>query len=335
MYDGWEIMNMTGIIRFASGTTHGLGASGPFHGMKVNRNVLLELPTQRNDCALCVRVAERQILEANSRAAHERRIALALQKTLLPDKWTSPGLEIATCYQAGSVESLIGGDFYDVFELKPGVSAFVVGDVCGKGLQAAAHISTISQMLRYALYSSPSPREAVSELNEIVSTHHLLPSFATLFVGVFESASRTLRYVSCGHEPALLVRAGASPTVSLLNPTGPILGVFKDGAFEETSLILQKGDGVVVYTDGLVECGPARSDQLTEGRLMDVLRKNYAGPQRGPGGARALRDGERSRWEVVPRRHLSARRDRRRVAGVSMGTSCRRVTGASIAPRRY
>ena len=185
----------------------------------------------------------------------ERRIADRLQDALRPaHPGEVPGLDIATYYQPALAEASIGGDFFDVFPLDENRFAFVVADLSGKGLAAAAQIATVRHMLRTLLYLGMPLAETITRLNDLITGHHLLEGFATLFVGVFHSSLRTLTYACCGQEPGLLFRADTG-LVTELGLTGPIVGGFGATDFEAHSVSLAAGDLFALFTDGLTESG--------------------------------------------------------------------------------
>ena len=192
----------------------------------------------------------------------ERNIAGQLQAALQPPlPGVMRGLDLAKYYEAALDEAGVGGDFYDVFPIEKGCTALIVGDLSGKGLAAAAQVSTVRNMLRAYLYSKPTLGEAVSELNRIIAQNGLLSGFATLFVGCYDSGMRTLTYVNCGQEPGLIRRA-ATGVVEELGPTGAILGMTEDSNFEEKIVSLLPGDALALFTDGLTEAGPNRRELL-------------------------------------------------------------------------
>lgn len=192
----------------------------------------------------------------------ERNIAGQLQSALQPPlPGVVRGLDLAKYYEAALDEAGVGGDFYDVFPIEKGCTALVVGDLSGKGLAAAAQVSTVRNMLRAFLYSKSTLGEAVSELNRIIAQNNLLSGFATLFVGCYDSGMQTLAYVNCGQEPGLIRRA-ATGAVEELGPTGAILGMAEDSRFEEKTVALLPGDAFALFTDGLTEAGPNRRELL-------------------------------------------------------------------------
>ncbi|MGO8672802.1 MAG: SpoIIE family protein phosphatase [Capsulimonadaceae bacterium] len=193
----------------------------------------------------------------------DRNIANRLQDALrpaLPGK--VPGLDVTTYYQPALEEAEIGGDFFDVFALEPDRHALVVADLSGKGLQAAAQIATLRHMLRTVLYQQPHGlRDAVEELNNMIANHDLLSGFATMFVGIFDSNTRTIDYISCGQEPALVWHAQTCE-VEQVGPTGPVVGAFPGVPFEQDTIFLKPGDVIAWFTDGLTESGTNRAETL-------------------------------------------------------------------------
>lgn len=203
--------------------------------------------------------AELDLAEVSRR---ERTIAEALQGTVQPTLPEGvPGLDLASYYRAALHEANVGGDFSDVFPIEKGCYCLVVGDLSGKGLAAAAQVAVVRNMLRYAVYTERTIAEGITRLNHILITNNLLSGFATLVVCTFDFGAKTLTYVSCGQEPALLRRT-ADGKVQELPPTGPILGMTDTACYTEETLTLVPGDAFALYTDGLTEAGPNRINLL-------------------------------------------------------------------------
>ncbi|HEY3331550.1 MAG TPA: PAS domain S-box protein [Capsulimonadaceae bacterium] len=204
----------------------------------------------------------RTAIEAALLQQKEHTIAQQLQAALQPAvPHHVPGLDLAHYYRAALDEAGVGGDFSDVFSVGENITYLVVGDLAGKGLAAASQVATVRNMLRFALYSEATLAEAVTKLNHTLSAHGLLSGFATLFVGRFDRALKTLSYVNCGQDPALVFRENQVLAHSL-PPTGTVLGIVAHAQYDERSVNLQEGDVVVIYTDGFSEAGPTRSELL-------------------------------------------------------------------------
>lgn len=203
--------------------------------------------------------------------AKEHTIAATLQEALQPAAPTElPGVEVAAFYQPALDEASIGGDFYDVFSLDKSVYAFVVGDVSGKGLSAAAQVATVRNMLRCVLYQNREVGYSVTALNAVLTEHDLLAGFVTVFAGIFNAGERKLTYVSCGHEPALL-RRQANNAIEELPAAGLPLGASGDYHYQQHEIALLAGDTLVIYTDGLSEAGPDRLQLLGAEGMAQIL----------------------------------------------------------------
>lgn len=200
-------------------------------------------------------------------------------RPVLPDA-PIPCLLIHAFYRPALDEASVGGDFYDVFPLGDGRHVLVVADLSGKGLAAASQVATVRHMLRALLYQSGHGAvmlsNSVAQLNGMVADHDLLAGFATLFVGVFTPEERTLTYVNAGQEPGLLLRADTG-TVEELSPTGPVLGGFSGGTYEERVARLAPGDSLALFTDGLTEAGSSRKDLLGVSGAAAIFQGATAG----------------------------------------------------------
>jgi serine phosphatase RsbU (regulator of sigma subunit) len=170
------------------------------------------------------------------------------------------GLDLDKHYAAALDEASVGGDFFDVFVVEKGIVALVVGDLAGKGLDAASQTATVRSMLRFALYRGDQLSDALTLLNEALTQHNLLTGFATLFVGLYDTGSSRLTYASCGNEPSLVRRVTGK--VEELETTSPILGAFLSDAYAERTITLAPGDAVIAFTDGVTEAGRARGEFL-------------------------------------------------------------------------
>ncbi len=196
-------------------------------------------------------------------ARREHTIATQLQEALQPDlPGRVPGLALAKYYRPALADSEgVGGDFYDVYTLEKACTALVVGDLSGKGLAAAAQVSTVRNMLRAFLYSQPTLSEAMTALNRVLAENSLLTGFTTLFAGSYDSTTGVFQYVNCGQEPALVWRA-ADGRMEPLDATGAIMGAIEGAQFVQPCVTLHPGDALAIFTDGLTEVGASRSNLL-------------------------------------------------------------------------
>lgn len=186
---------------------------------------------------------ERRSLDA------ELAIARKVQRKLLPrPHFTAYSLE---CECASLPAGEISGDLYDFFEIDAGRMAFLLGDVCGKGIGAALLVANLQATIRSLGELAAHPSKLMHRVNSLFFQSTRPEHFATLFFGVYEADGRTVRYVNCGHPaPILLRRDGSS---ELLNATATVLGAFQGSDFEERKVSLNPGDRVVLFSDGFSE----------------------------------------------------------------------------------
>jgi PAS domain S-box-containing protein len=234
-----------------------------------------------DDEALLSLVGHRVALAINQARmyAHEHQTAEVLQRSLLPQRLPEvPGLELAATYLPGGPEIEVGGDWYDVSALDGGRVTFSIGDVVGRGLDAAAVMGHLRAALRaYAIEGHP-PGAALQRLNELVT--HGARTLATAVHMSWEPDGR-LRVACAGHPPPLVV--GPDGDVTLIDePRGPALGILPFATYEEAEVELLPGARVVLYTDGLIERRSESIDVSLE-RLKEVARD-------APDGAQALAD---------------------------------------------
>ncbi|MFF8521732.1 PP2C family protein-serine/threonine phosphatase [Streptomyces werraensis] len=234
------------------------------------------------------RAAEEARQQAEADRAQLREALAVLQRSLLPATLPDlPGVETAGYYHTASPMEL-GGDFYDLFPLDDTRTAFFLGDVCGKGPQAAALTSLTRYTLRAAMIQDADPVDDLRILNRALMERYTGddPRYCTAVAGVFERVGDELnvRLASGGHPPALVLRADG--TAEYLSTRGGMLvGVLPTAQFVEASTVLRPGDTLLLYTDGLTEArvGPGR-----ELYGYDALRSFAAA--RAPAGSRVLVD---------------------------------------------
>jgi PAS domain S-box-containing protein len=191
----------------------------------------------------------------NARLFRERtRIARTLQESLLPPALPDlPGVDIGARFHAAGHGYDVGGDFYDVFETGGGSFGVMVGDVCGKGPDAAAVTALARYTLRAAAMREPSPAEVLRTLNEAMMQDRGERRFCTVAYARFDPtpSGMTATIASAGHPLPLALRAGAA--ASDAGVPGTLLGVLPDPELDDFRIDLEPGDSLVMYTDGVTE----------------------------------------------------------------------------------
>src|SRR5713101_3196299 len=186
------------------------------------------------------------------RLENEISIAREVQNQLFPSTLPSvPGVEIeAICKAARSVS----GDYYDFIQLSPTHVAIAIADISGKGISAALLMASLQAALRSQMLTDGTERLCTAELVARLNKHLVRNTgddrFATFFIAVYDSATRTLRYTNAGHLPSFLVCHGKSER---LDKGGMVLGVLEDYGYEEGSIVVGPDALLIGYSDGLVE----------------------------------------------------------------------------------
>ena len=162
----------------------------------------------------------------------------------------------------------MGGDYYDFLDLGSGRVGLVLADISGKGMSAALLMANLQANLRsqYALALEDIPR-LLRSVNRLFYKNTENNNYATTFFAVYDDETRRLRYVNCGHNPPLLVRANGS--VERLEATATVLGLFEEWDCSVAELELAAGDVLVIYTDGISEASPNEEDEFGEERLIE------------------------------------------------------------------
>jgi Stage II sporulation protein E (SpoIIE) len=177
-------------------------------------------------------------------------LAGQVQRLFLPSaKPATPGLEISGMMHPARG---VGGDYYDYFPVDAHTTQVIIADVAGKGVPAALLMSATAATMRLEANHDRNMLEQVERLNTGILSVSDSDRFVTLLVAEIDAQRRTLRYVNCGHNPALLFRAKTG-ALSLLNSSCPPIGLSAEEICELASEGLMDGDVLVLYTDGVTE----------------------------------------------------------------------------------
>jgi serine phosphatase RsbU (regulator of sigma subunit)/catechol 2,3-dioxygenase-like lactoylglutathione lyase family enzyme len=214
-------------------------------------------------------------LELERRATQELEIASEVQCRFFPQiRPPIPSLDYCGhCYPARAV----GGDYYDFLDLGPGRFGFVIGDVSGKGIAAALLMANLQANLRSQCSIAQDCLENILRVvNQFFSQNTPDGSFATLFLADYHAPTGRLRYINCGHPPALILRRDDS--IDRLDPTATVLGIFKKWDCELGERTIHPGDTLVLYTDGITESFSEDREEYGEARLIESLLRHRSQP---------------------------------------------------------
>jgi serine phosphatase RsbU (regulator of sigma subunit) len=203
------------------------------------------------------------------RLEREFQLAREIQQTFLPDQMPeTPGWEMDVHWETARQ---VGGDFYDYFLLPDGRLAIVIADVSDKGLAASLYMTVTRTLLRATALESKSPARTLEKVNDLLLANSQNGLFVTTFYGILSLESGLLTYTMAGHNPPMIVQNEENQVVQL-EKGGIALGALPEIHLEERQLILNHGDCLVLYTDGVTEAFNLDDQMYGEERLMKVLK---------------------------------------------------------------
>ena len=210
----------------------------------------------------------REALE-RERLEREMHLAADIQRQILPKGAPAvPGYQIVGWNRPAQQ---VGGDYYDHLVLPDGRVELVVGDVSGKGIPAALMVSTLHSALRLLLDHAGFGPSLLERLNRHILESSTANKFITMLIAELEPRTGILRYLNAGHNPGLLLRAGGG-RVEELSPGGPPLGLLAHSRYQPRELVVEPGDIVCLYSDGITEAEAIDDEEFGTGRLEEILR---------------------------------------------------------------
>ena len=234
-------------------------------------------PFEEEDLAFIRTFAEdlRAISEGMRARTRDKHISQALQRGMRNELQHVEGITAESFYCSATEEAYVGGDFYDLIRLPERRACVIMGDVSGKGVEAASVSSAVKTALGAYAWEGVCPARMVSLLNDFLTGFSRIETFATLFVGIFDLAAGTLTYCSAGHPPALLVRAESGELVTL-GVQSPVVGAFNGMVYKDGVTRLESSDVLLLYTDGTTEARNAQGAFFGEDGLRDAVARESA-----------------------------------------------------------
>jgi phosphoserine phosphatase RsbU/P len=219
----------------------------------------------------------RQLAAENDRLYRQQLdIAENLQLALLNIPSEIGPVRLGHLYRSATEAAHVGGDFYDVFEVKDRQIAVLIGDVSGHGIQAARTATLVKDVVHAFIHESLRPHQVLKRTNALLVEKEL-PGFVTAFVAVLDESTGVLRFASAGHPETLLRRA--SGEIQLLGSGSSPLGVYPDAVWKTGEVQVELGDLLLLYTDGVIEArrngelfGRKRLEKLLERKRVTVQR---------------------------------------------------------------
>ena len=219
--------------------------------------------------------AERDgLIREMERKNTELAIAAEIQQSFLPD--TLPQIAPFEIAAKSIMAREVGGDFFDaipfeVIQMGRDRLGIFIADVSGKGIPAALFMALSRIVVRVnAIWHQQEPAEAIRDANAIITADSKSGMFVTLFYGVLDAQDRSLTYVNAGHNPPLICRS-SDGSFSELPATGMAIGAVPDAAYEAGTAVLEPGDVLVLYTDGITEAENPAQEMFGEDRLREAI----------------------------------------------------------------
>ena len=202
----------------------------------------------------------------------DKRISQALQTGMRNELQEVPGITAEATYSSATAAAMVGGDFYDLIRLPNRRACVIMGDVSGKGIEAASVSAAVKTSLAAYAWEGRSPAYMVRMLNNYLLGFARIETFATLFVGIVDLAAGKLTYCSAGHPSALMLRA-ESGDMEWLGVQSGVVGAFPGMVYKNGSVKLAPDDVLLLYTDGTTEARNADGAFFGEDGLRETVAR--------------------------------------------------------------
>ena len=206
------------------------------------------------------------------RKRYELKIAHDIQQSFLPD--AIPVLKGFDLAALNLPAKEVGGDFYDFILVSEDKIGVTIADVSGNGVPAALFMALSRTIVRANATRSPGVADVIQDANRLITSDAKSGMFVTLFYAILDLREKTLTYVNAGHNPPVMFK-GKTGELIMLKAKGIALGALEDIKLEERKIILNSGDVVVFYTDGVTEAVDDREEQFGEERLFKAIKENH------------------------------------------------------------
>lgn len=221
-----------------------------------------------------------QFQQSVTQSREDRHIAQALQAGMRSSLGSVPGITSDSLYSSATQQALVGGDFYTLIQLPDNQAVMILGDVSGKGIEAASMSAFVKTALSAYAWEGMDPVHMVRSLNSMLMSFSRVETFATMFVAKIDLVEHRLVYCSAGHPPTMLVRkatlgpheTGLEATeIVLLSKQSGVVGAFESMTYDEGSCRFDAGDILFMYTDGAIEARSPSGEFFGEDRLRSCL----------------------------------------------------------------
>lgn len=239
-------------------------------------------PIDLKDLELTMQKTVREALERREALANydrlkimenELSVATRIQTSILPRTFPPfPDRKEIEIFAHMTPAREVGGDFYDFFFVDNDRLGFVIGDVSGKGVPSAMFMAVSRTFLKATALTGLSPRDCLQRINPSLFRESVLEMFVTLFYGLLDLRTGEVRFSNGGHNSPYILHADGS-VEEMDNTGGIMLGGVENSRYKENEIVLQKGDSIVLYTDGVTEAFDAAEEEYGEQRLEACLKQ--------------------------------------------------------------
>ncbi|HUU27246.1 MAG TPA: GAF domain-containing SpoIIE family protein phosphatase [archaeon] len=219
-----------------------------------------------------------KLLLNNQKVEQQLEMASAIQQGFLPRTFA---LKEDKKYEIAAVNlpaSMVGGDLYDCIELRPGLLGVTIGDVSGKGVPAALYMARLISDFRFQAHQAEDPEPTMKILNEMLTERGQQGMFVTMIYLTLDTHHGELSYVNGGHISPILFRRYNDEMIKLDGGKGIPLGIMKSFKYKEERLLLERGDTVVLFSDGVLDAKNHEGEPFTVKKMEEIIRgsKNSA-----------------------------------------------------------
>jgi len=238
---------------------------------------LYEVKTLETSFNNMIKSLKKYILENQNITAEKERIenelaiARDIQMAVSPRKFPAfPDRKDIDIFGKTIPAKEVGGDFYDFFFIDKENLGFMIGDAAGKGVPAALFMAVSRAFLKATALKGHKPGECLKYVNELLCSENYMDMFITVFYGILNTSSGTLRYSNGGHNPPCLIKKDGIEKMEIAS--GPALGIFDMADYKTVETVIKKGDGLFLYTDGVDEATDPEENLFSFDRMNKILQ---------------------------------------------------------------
>lgn len=255
-----------------------LSSSAPVSYTAADLKLLNTLALQTASAVENARLFARTVQAARDRerlaALHkELEVASLIQRAIVPSEYPPfPGRVDFDVRASMAPARVVGGDFYDYFLIDQDRLGFVIGDVSGKGVPSALFMAVCRTLIKATARELVSPEVCLERVNRVLASEGVPSMYVTVFYGVLDTRSGHVAFCNAGHNPPLVLRGDGS-LEPVAQTGGMVLGLFENAAYEAGHIVLETGDLLFAYTDGVTEARNPAGEEFTPARLLPCLAR--------------------------------------------------------------